>query len=310
MHSFDTNNCMQHFWSITFGLLRLIFTLTQKWNKVLLWRKTIMKRLATLAKLSVRKPHTSQLTQAGNYECFSQYQKYAGMQLIKKLKIKSGSTVLDLGCGTGSLAKVLSTQVGANGRVIAVDPDEKRLEIAVQKYSSANIEFIKANDKSFPLGKYDVVFCNDSIQWIRDKKGLYRRVYQNLLPGGCFAISTPDTSFPIPHIGEKFFDNLLGPGFLPRMNKQVMTYLSANDYKHMADDTGFQITSMSSENIVLYWTDLDHYIDAMYGWFGGEFDPSQLHENALNQLRKESGYAPISLPEPIKKLEFVLSKSF
>ncbi len=269
-----------------------------------------MRRLATLAKLSVREPHTSQLTQAGNYECFSKYQKYAGVKLINKLKIKPGSTVLDLGCGTGSLAKVLSTQVGANGRVIAVDPDEQRLEIAVRKYSAANIKYIKANDKTFPLGKYDFVFCNDSIQWIRDKEELYRHVHQNLLPGGSFAITTPDTSFPIPRIGKQFFDNLLGPGFLRRINEEVITYLSANDYKQMACDTGFQITSMTSENIFLYWTDLDHYIDAMYGWFGGEFDLSQLDENALHQLRKESGYVPISLPEPIKKLEFVLSKSF
>ena len=36
---------------------------------------------------------------------------------------KAGDTILDLGCGTGELSAYLAELVGAEGKVIGVDPD-------------------------------------------------------------------------------------------------------------------------------------------------------------------------------------------
>ena len=63
--------------------------------------------------------------------------------------MQSGSSVLDLGCGTGYLTKVLSERIGPEGKVVAVDPDGERLKIARENYSSSNIEYIQADDKTF-----------------------------------------------------------------------------------------------------------------------------------------------------------------
>ena len=72
--------------------------------------------------------------------------------------MKKGATVLDLGCGTGYLTKVLSEQVGPEGKVVAVDSDGERLKIAWEKHSADNIEYIQADDNTFPPGQYDLVF--------------------------------------------------------------------------------------------------------------------------------------------------------
>ena len=48
--------------------------------------------------------------------------KTSGTSVIDTLTIEMGSTVLDLGCGTGYLTKVLSERVGPEGKVVAVDP--------------------------------------------------------------------------------------------------------------------------------------------------------------------------------------------
>ena len=93
--------------------------------------------------------------------------------MINELTLETGSSVLDLGCGTGYLTKVLSERVGPEGKVVAVDPDGERLKIAREKYSAQNVEYIQADDKTFPSGQYDLIFSNIVIHWISDKKGLF-----------------------------------------------------------------------------------------------------------------------------------------
>lgn len=57
-------------------------------------------------------------------------QYHQGKKLIAKIPVGAGDKVLDLGCGTGNLAVVLSELVGPEGKVVAVDPDEERIKIA------------------------------------------------------------------------------------------------------------------------------------------------------------------------------------
>ena len=239
----------------------------------------------------------------------SKSQRDAGLAMIDSLDIQKGSTILDFGCGTGALAKVLAVRVGPEGKVVAVDPDGERLKIAREMYSDSNIEYFQADNKTFPVTeKYDLVYCNATIHWVKDKKSLYKRVYDSLRPGGRFAFTTPDGGLPIPAIGRKLFDKLIGPEFLYQMHNKVNIYLTADDYRSMASSTKFEVTSVTTENLNPHWRNLDHYIDAMHGWFGGEFDPAQFDSVTLQQLKREYGDGPVLLTDPIKKLEVVLTK--
>lgn len=248
------------------------------------------------------------MSQAASYECGSESQRGAGINLIAKLNIQMGNTLVDLGCETGSLAKVLSEKVGPHGKVVAVDPDGERLELAREKHSASNIEYVQGDDRTFPSGQYDFIFCNATIHWISDKEGLFKRAYDNLRPGGQFAFTTPDGPLAIPDIGRRVFDELLGPEFLHRMQNEVKVYLTADEYKSLAVTTGFEQTSVTIENLYPKWRDLDHYIDSMYGWFGGEFVPSQLDGEGLQKLKEEFGDGPVLQREPIRKIEAILTK--
>ena len=48
---------------------------------------------------------------------------------------KAGETILDLGCGTGELSAYLAELVGSQGKVIGVDPDKERIQLAKESHS-------------------------------------------------------------------------------------------------------------------------------------------------------------------------------
>lgn len=73
-------------------------------------------------------------TLAQLYDDHSELQYNHGVQLIKNhLRPREGQSILDLGCGTGRLSLEIARQVGKQGKVIGVDPDKERLEVAKKK---------------------------------------------------------------------------------------------------------------------------------------------------------------------------------
>ena len=227
------------------------------------------------------------------------------------LNVEKGATVLDLGCGTGYLTKVLSERVGPEGKVVAVDPDEERLKIAREKYSARNIEYIQADDEIFSPGQYDLIFSNIVIHWIRDKEAVLKRVYKNLRIGDCFAFTTANGNLPIPEIGTVLFNQLLvvGPDFLDWMTTEKMIFWNASEYVSAASDAEFKQMSMTLIPHYPKWTNLDDYINSMYGWFQGEFDPTKFDQEALYRIKKEYGNSQVTQLEPIYILHAILTKT-
>ena len=227
--------------------------------------------------------------------------------MIDSLDLKQGSIILDLGCGVGNITKLLAERVGPQGKVLAADPDRERLKIATDDYSAPNIVYIQA-DQTFPSDQYDVIFSNAVVHWIHDKDALFKRVYRNLRPGGCFAFTSPDGFFPTPPAGKKLFDELVRPDFLHEMFHEKMILLNAQEYKSLALDAGFTDLWTTVEEVELQWNDIDSYIDAMYGWFQGEFDPKEFDKDKLKQVKKELGDGPVVALEPHRRLYAIFTK--
>ncbi len=112
--------------------------------------------------------------------------------------VLEGCTVLDLGCGSGRDAYMLSQLVGETGRVIGVDMTDEQLEVARQHqewhrkrfgYARSNVEFHKGyiedlravgvEDKSI-----DVVTSNCAINLSPDKESVFSEIFRVLKTGG------------------------------------------------------------------------------------------------------------------------------
>ena len=67
----------------------------------------------------------------GYQQASSSKQKVHGEDFIQTdVCPKAGDAILDLGCGTGELSAYLAELVGPEGKVIGVDPDKERIQLA------------------------------------------------------------------------------------------------------------------------------------------------------------------------------------
>lgn len=114
--------------------------------------------------------------------------------LIQKYKKSAGNTLLDVGCGTGIHAKLLSKYYQTQG----IDLDKKMLAIARKNYP--NIKFRQGDMVNFKLKeKFDVIVCLFSaIGYVKSNARLQKTVKnmsQHLVSGGVLFIEpwfTPD----------------------------------------------------------------------------------------------------------------------
>ena len=107
------------------------------------------------------------------------YGDYATNRLcVDALKIPADSTVVDIGCGTGSALRHASGQV-SHGRLIGIDPVPRMIEIAQEKTAAHcatdRIKFYQGTAESLPIEDAcaDFVLAFDSFDhWDSPLKGL------------------------------------------------------------------------------------------------------------------------------------------
>lgn len=112
---------------------------------------------------------------------------------------------MDLGCGTGELSVYLAELVGQQGKVVAVDPDIDRIQVARESHKGIeNLTFIEGSADNFPgmgLQTYDIVFAN-YVHWISDKKLAFMNMFSSLKPTGKIALQFNDH---IPSLNDRAY---------------------------------------------------------------------------------------------------------
>lgn len=112
-----------------------------------------------------------------------------------------GCKVLDLGCGSGRDAYLLSQLVGLEGSVVGVDMTPAQLAVAQQHrrwhadaFGFDNCRFIEGrierlDELDLPAGSFDVVVSNCVVNLSADKAAVIAGVLRLLKPGGEFYFS-------------------------------------------------------------------------------------------------------------------------
>ena len=127
------------------------------------------------------------------HEKYSTNRQGYGAWLVSNYDIRDGGTVLEIGCGTGSIWLGREDIVSRCRKLVLTDLSEGMLETAKKNLGErVNIEYQKMDIQDLPFmnGTFDVVIANSMLYHVPDiKKGL-QEVRRVLKKGGVFYCST------------------------------------------------------------------------------------------------------------------------
>jgi len=113
--------------------------------------------------------------------------------LLPLAAAKPGDRVLDLACGTGIIARQLAPVVGAEGRVVALDLRPGMLDAASKLTVpyGAPIEWMQgdATTLDFAASSFDLVVCQQGLQFFPDRPAALTEMKRVLRPGGRVVIA-------------------------------------------------------------------------------------------------------------------------
>lgn len=121
----------------------------------------------------------------GTYDNNAFAQKIMARKLAEGVNICNYNSVLELGCGTGLLTKLLYNNYKIYDAVDIV-PDCEKYILKI----SDKINFICSDIELYNTDKkYDLIVSNASLQWLENMPEFVNRIYNNLSSGGKFVFT-------------------------------------------------------------------------------------------------------------------------
>ena len=217
------------------------------------------------------------------YDDYSDMQFEHGLQLIKNhLTPKPGQSILDLGCGTGHLSIELAREVGDEGRVVGVDTNKQRVEVARKKLPRNNVSFLEGSVyDAVKWGPFDGVLANFVLHWVPQDNvhSTLRGIYECLKPGGRLVAYITSRSGKlnsdlIPMATGRDEESLLNMclRFLPF-------------WKQHCIDTGFKVeTSSEDVDIFIKFESVTSYFQFVKAYSSGVIDGANISEDDMQEL--------------------------
>jgi SAM-dependent methyltransferase len=176
-----------------------------------------------------------------------------------------GARVLDVACGTGVLARAAAERVGPSGAVTGSDLNEGMLRVAesVARDVEPRIRWAVSDVAGMPFGDraFDVVCCQQGLQFFPDVPAALSEMHRVLAPGGRLVIAMwrpighntifePFANALAVHVGASAADIMRGPFAGPPIT-ELRTWLGR---------AGFAPVTATIESIGVRFPSIDTFI--------------------------------------------------
>jgi len=136
---------------------------------------------------------------AKSYDSYSCIQNICAKKLIAAINEDNFTSILDVGCGTGSFTELLYEKF-PKANIKAIDLSDKMLDIAKSKMHNNGIDFKTMDAESLNLNeKFDLISSNATFQWFEDLNEAILNYRYMLAEQGmiAFSIFGPDTFYEL-----------------------------------------------------------------------------------------------------------------
>ncbi len=165
---------------------------------------------------------------AETYHRISDSQFEGGRRLVERLGIETGERVLDVGCGTGRLARFIAECVGPGGAVVGIDPLPERIALARRDAGALRLDVGSAEDLgAFAEASFDAVCMSSVFHWIIDKAKALAEIRRVLRPGGRLGFTTsPKELYSLGTLPAVCASVLVGSPYVESLSRSGLDALS------------------------------------------------------------------------------------
>ena len=196
------------------------------------------------------------------YRRASAHQREWGRGLIEKLGLAGHESILDLGCGDGTLTKELAACV-PHGRVLGIDASQGMIAAACQ-LESANCTFRLQDINALDAAQeYDVIFSNATLHWIKDHEALLHNAHRALKPGGFIRFNFAGEG-NCAHLFRVVRRIMTEPAFAPGFAQFEWPWFmpSVNEYETLVTRSAFRDAKVWEQNADRHFDNTD----ALVAW--------------------------------------------
>jgi trans-aconitate 2-methyltransferase len=170
------------------------------------------------------------------YERFKDERSRPFFDLLALLSPHPSGRVVDLGCGTGELTRLLHDRVSA-AETVGIDLSPEMLARSAP-FAADGLRFQQGDAAAFAEQEaYDIVFSNAALHWIPDHPALFRRLTSALRPGGQLAVQVPANHDHLSH----WVARAVAEELLPRTDAlPPSAVLAPEGYATLLDELGYR----------------------------------------------------------------------
>jgi len=152
---------------------------------------------------------------------------------VSLAQVKPGDSVLEVGCGTGTLTLAAKRQAGPSGKVFGIDVIPGMIELSQRKAAQANEDITfqlgSIDDIPFSANQFDVAMCSFMIFHMSEmvrRKGI-AEIYRVLKPQGRLLVL--DLALPTHPLSRTIAQMLLG-GMLQHDLRELLPLMEASGF--------------------------------------------------------------------------------